>query len=76
MGAMNLGASLPFIEAFGISKATASKIFSIINRKPEIDSLEDNGHKPTDIEGHIEFKNVSFEYPSRTEAKVGPDLFI
>lgn len=71
MGAMNLGASSPFVEALAVAKASANKIFSIINRKPVIDSLNDEGQKPTDIVGLIEFKNVSFEYPSRKGVNVG-----
>ncbi|XP_058800345.1 ATP-dependent translocase ABCB1-like [Phymastichus coffea] len=70
MGAMSLGAVTPFVEAFGVSKAASSKVFSIIERKPAIDSLSDNGEKPTDVRGSIEFKSVSFEYPSRSEVKV------
>lgn len=65
-----MGAASPFIEAFGISKAAAAKVFSVIERKPEIDTMTPEGLMPTDIEGCIEFKNVSFQYPSRNEVKV------
>lgn len=70
MGSINMGASSPFMEAFGISKAAAANVFSIIERKPLIDSMSSEGLKPTDIQGVIEFKNVSFQYPSRKEVKV------
>jgi ABC-type multidrug transport system fused ATPase/permease subunit len=76
MGSINLGTASSYFESFGISKAAATKVFSVIKRKPMIDSLEDKGLKPTDIVGSIEFKNVSFEYPSRPKAKVSFDLFI
>ncbi|XP_011495053.1 PREDICTED: multidrug resistance protein homolog 49 [Ceratosolen solmsi marchali] len=74
MGSINLGAASSHLEAFGISKAAAAKVFSIIKRKPKIDSLESTGLKPTDIVGSIEFKNVSFEYPSRADSKVLKNL--
>lgn len=67
---MNLGSSSPFIEAFGVAKAAARKIFSVIRRIPSIDSLADVGQKPTDIVGSIEFKDVTFEYPSRKGVNV------
>lgn len=74
MGSINMGASSPFMEAFGISKAAAANVFSIIERKPLIDSMSSEGLKPTDIQGVIEFKNVSFQYPSRKEVKVLKNL--
>ncbi|XP_051171698.1 ATP-dependent translocase ABCB1 [Leptopilina boulardi] len=74
MGSINMGASSPFMEAFGISKAAAANVFSIIERKPIIDSMSSEGLKPTDIEGVIEFKNVSFKYPSRKEVTVLENL--
>ena len=70
MGSINMGAASPFIEAFGTSKAAVSKVFSIIERKSAIDTKSSDGLKPTDIEGSIEFKNVSFEYPSRSNVNV------
>ncbi|XP_031781202.1 ATP-dependent translocase ABCB1 isoform X2 [Nasonia vitripennis] len=70
MGSINLGAATPFVEAFGISKAAASKVFSVIRRKPAINSQTDEGRRPGDIQGSIQFKDICFEYPSRTDVKV------
>ena len=57
----------PRIETFGKAIAAAEKIFQTIDRVPSIDSLSDKGERPKDLEGNIEFKNVSFVYPSRPE---------
>ncbi|OXU18118.1 hypothetical protein TSAR_011769 [Trichomalopsis sarcophagae] len=73
MGSINLGAATPFVEAFGISKAAASKVFSVIRRKPAINSLTDEGRRPGDIQGSIQFKDICFEYPSRTDVKISID---
>ena len=59
------------MEDFVGAKAAAYKIFEIIDREPPIDSLSDGGHKPDRIVGEVEFKNVDFTYPSRTEVQVG-----
>jgi ABC-type multidrug transport system fused ATPase/permease subunit len=57
----------PRIETFSKATAAAQKIFQTIYRIPSIDSLSDQGDRPKDIEGDIEFRNVSFIYPSRPE---------
>src|SRR6266496_6480219 len=57
----------PRIENFSKATAAAQKIFQTIYRIPSIDSLSDQGDRPKDLEGNIEFRNVSFIYPSRPE---------
>ncbi len=57
----------PRIENFVKATAAAQKIFQTIYRIPSIDSLSDQGDHPKDLEGNIEFKNVSFIYPSHPE---------
>ncbi|XP_033224976.1 ATP-dependent translocase ABCB1-like isoform X4 [Belonocnema kinseyi] len=74
MGTANLCSGAMFIETFKISKASAVKVFSVIERNSNIDSLSLKGLKPPDIGSSIEFKNVSFEYPSRPEIKVLKNL--
>ncbi|RAW24405.1 Multidrug resistance 49, partial [Phytophthora cactorum] len=41
-----------------------------INLAPPIDSFDESGLRPTHLEGKIEFKNVSFRYPTRPEITV------
>ena len=57
------------MEVVGASR----KVFFYINRKPLVDT---NGTlaPPTGINGHIEFRNVSFCYPSRKDVNVLTDL--
>ena len=62
----------PRIENFAKAIAAAQKIFQTIYRVPSIDSLSDAGERPKDVQGDIEFENVSFIYPSRPEGKPNP----
>lgn len=70
MAAMSLGASSPFIEAFGIAKGAAAKVYKIIESQPLIDPLADAGDVPTSCTGNMTFRNVLFNYPSRPNVKV------
>ena len=48
------------------SNVSSAKILQITDRKPLI-NIEEGSPLPAKINGHIEFKNVSFMYPSRNE---------
>lgn len=63
-------------EYFATAKAAAHKIFETIDRRPDIDTESDQGFKPDKIQGKIEFKNVSFTYPSRPDVKVKLDYVV
>ena len=58
------------MEYFSAAKAAAYKIFEIIDRVPEIDSMSPEGFKPEHVKGEITFRNVEFTYPSRTDVQV------
>jgi ABC-type multidrug transport system fused ATPase/permease subunit len=50
------------MQAVGASE----KVFEIIDRKPQI---RNDGHlAPASLEGKVEFRNVSFKYPSQNDA--------
>ncbi|XP_055387506.1 multidrug resistance protein homolog 49-like [Condylostylus longicornis] len=70
IGAQNLGLSSPHIEAFSVARGAAANIFSIIDRKPIINSLDDSGIKPKAVTGNIRFENIEFRYPSRPDIEV------
>lgn len=73
VGAINLGMSIPHLEAFSAARGAATSIFSILDRTSEIDSLSSKGKILADSKGEILFQNVSFRYPSRPEIEV--DVF-
>nr|CAD1918044.1 ABCB transporter [Chrysochus auratus] len=74
----NFSASSPLIEAFCISKAAGSKLFSVIDTEPVINLSKERGEKINNLQGNINFKNVHFYYPSRKHVPVlkGLDLEI
>ena len=67
LASFSLSQVAPRIENFSKATAASQKIFQTIYRIPSIDSLSDRGDRPKDLEGNIEFRNVSFIYPSRPE---------
>ncbi|KAG6598933.1 ABC transporter B family member 11, partial [Cucurbita argyrosperma subsp. sororia] len=54
-------------------EATAS-IFSMIDRKSEIDPSVETGETLENLKGEIEFRHVSFKYPSRPDVQILRDL--
>lgn len=57
------------------AKVATSSIFAILDRKSLIDSSIDEGKRILDsVRGDIEFKHVSFEYPSRPEIQILKDF--
>ncbi|CAK4515762.1 unnamed protein product [Aphanomyces euteiches] len=70
MAAQSVGQSASIFGERDIAKKSAAKIFSIVDRKPLIDSATDEGVKPNGIQGRIEFKDIFFNYPSRPDVKV------
>lgn len=69
-GSQNLGLTAPHSESFATAKGAARSIFEIIDRFSNIDSLGSDGLKPPRLEGHINFENIIFQYPSRTDTTV------
>ncbi|KAI0978086.1 hypothetical protein GJ496_006297 [Pomphorhynchus laevis] len=69
----SLGSMAPNIQSFAEARASASKIFEIIERKSHIDITSKDGllHTPT---GSIDLKNITFKYPARTEYTVFDDF--
>ncbi|XVE77403.1 hypothetical protein DITRI_Ditri13aG0059800 [Diplodiscus trichospermus] len=69
-GSMSLGQASPCMSAFAAGQAAAFKMFETIKRKPKIDSYDTRGKELEDIHGDIEFRDVYFSYPARTEEKI------
>ena len=67
MGAFSVGQVGPNFETIGNAQGAAVGLFEVIDRKSKIDPTEDTGDKPdpATLRGTIEFRNVTFAYPSR-----------
>ncbi|XP_035969035.2 ATP-binding cassette sub-family B member 5 [Halichoerus grypus] len=69
-----IGTAAPNFETFTVARGAAFSIFQVIDKKPAIDNFSTKGYKPECIGGTVEFKNVSFSYPSRPSVKILKDL--
>ncbi|XDB49850.1 hypothetical protein ABFV05_003466 [Capra hircus] len=63
IGAFSIGQAAPCIDAFANARGAAYAIFAII------DNFE-RGHKPDNIKGNLEFKDVHFSYPARPDVQI------
>ncbi|TMX01574.1 hypothetical protein EJD97_024255 [Solanum chilense] len=70
LGGLSCMAALPNLSIMIEAMAAATKIFELINRTPEIDSEDTKGRVLAYVRGDIEFKEVTFSYPSRQEVQV------
>uniref|UniRef100_A0A914R6U7 ABC-type xenobiotic transporter n=1 Tax=Panagrolaimus davidi TaxID=227884 RepID=A0A914R6U7_9BILA len=70
IGAIRMGAAIPQIAVILGAKSAAGEIFSIIDRKPDLDSSSKSGRTISDFQGRINIDNVHFRYPSRPEIKI------
>ncbi|XP_028835614.1 multidrug resistance protein 1 [Denticeps clupeoides] len=68
--AMNIGQSSSLAPDFAKAKTSAQRILSMLDMKPAIDIYNQEGHKPTDCVGDIEFRGLHFSYPTRQNVKV------
>ncbi|CAL4909399.1 unnamed protein product [Urochloa decumbens] len=53
---------------------SATSIFSILDRKSQIDSSSEEGSTLANVKGDIDFKHVSFKYPSRPDVQIFSDF--
>ena len=51
-------------------RAAAAKLFSTIERVPDIDSSDPGGLKPEKVVGEITLEDVKFNYPSRPDVSI------
>ncbi|XP_058084025.1 ABC transporter B family member 19-like [Magnolia sinica] len=70
VGGMSLGQSFSNLGAFSKGKTAGYKLMEIIKQKPSIIQDPSDGKCLSEVNGNIEFKEVTFSYPSR------PDVII
>ncbi|KAL7123626.1 hypothetical protein ACP275_01G117700 [Erythranthe tilingii] len=67
---LSLGQAAPDITAFIRAKTAAYPIFKMIERNTVSKTSSKNGRKLSKVDGHIQFKNVTFSYPSRPDSLI------
>eukprot|EP00079_Xenopus_tropicalis_P036309 XP_017950080.1 PREDICTED: ATP-binding cassette sub-family B member 5 isoform X5 [Xenopus tropicalis] len=75
-GAMTLGTTLTFAPDYAKATSAARYLFALFESKPAIDSSSQQGQKPDCFSGSLEFRNVSFNYPTRSDVRVLRDLCV
>ncbi|XP_024540365.1 ABC transporter B family member 4 [Selaginella moellendorffii] len=55
-------------------KASVASIFATIDKKSKIDAADPSGRELEDLKGHIDFRHVSFRYPTRSHVPIFHDL--
>ncbi|KAF8401217.1 hypothetical protein HHK36_012146 [Tetracentron sinense] len=56
------------------AKASTASIYSILDRKSNIDPSDDSGMTLENVKGEIELQQVSFKYPTRPDIQIFRDL--
>ncbi|XP_043724603.1 ABC transporter B family member 19 [Telopea speciosissima] len=76
VGGMSLGQSFSNLGAFSKGKSAGYKLMEIIKQKPSIIQDPSDGKCLTEVNGNIEFKDVTFSYPSRPDVIIFHDFSI
>ncbi|KAH8825379.1 multidrug resistance protein 1 [Flagelloscypha sp. PMI_526] len=70
IGSFSLALLAPEMQAITHARGAAAKLFSTIDRVPDIDSASPDGDKPDSVQGEISLENIKFNYPSRPTVPV------
>ncbi|WYZ38615.1 hypothetical protein EsH8_III_000529 [Colletotrichum jinshuiense] len=65
IGSTSLTMLTPYIIEFTRAASAAAQLFSLIDRKSEIDPFDKSGEQPTETVGVVDLENITFEYPTR-----------
>lgn len=74
LGSMSFVKIPPNLSAISSARGAAYKIFATIDRVPDINVDADDGLKPAQVNGGIDFKNVNFTYPTRPDVPILNDI--
>jgi ATP-binding cassette, subfamily B (MDR/TAP), member 1 len=66
----SLGNVSMFMPDLAAANVAATNIFRLLDRESKIDPLSPGGKRLGDIHGHIDVRDVEFEYPTRTDVAV------
>ncbi|RLN71186.1 hypothetical protein BBJ29_009889 [Phytophthora kernoviae] len=68
--AQGVGSAASFLGDSDNAVKAGKAIVAIKNLEPPIDSFDESGLRPQQLQGKIEFKNILFRYPTRPEVTV------
>ncbi|PHU20248.1 ABC transporter B family member 18 [Capsicum chinense] len=76
LGGLSCMSALPNVSFITEATIAAARIFELIDRVPQIDSEDGKGKILAYVRGDIEFKEVTFSYPSRPDILVLRDFSV
>ncbi|GJN01570.1 hypothetical protein PR202_ga18847 [Eleusine coracana subsp. coracana] len=74
VGGMSLGQAFSNLGAFSKGKIAGYKLLEVIRQKPSIVNDYKDGKWLAEVHGNIEFKDVTFSYPSRPDVIIFRDF--
>ncbi|KAJ4146830.1 hypothetical protein LMH87_001389 [Akanthomyces muscarius] len=74
IAAISLTSLAPYSIEFTRAAAAADQMFTLIDRRSNINPFDESGEQPTQTVGQIEIKNVTFAYPTRPDTVVLDDF--
>lgn len=69
-GTQSAGTVFSFAGDMSKARNAANELRKLFDRQPAIDPWSEDGKKVDNIEGHVEFRDVHFRYPSRPDVPV------
>ncbi len=69
-GSFTLGQALQFVKDLAEARTAATRVFEIIETKSKIDIYKTSDKKINNLKGELEFENIHFSYPQRSEAQI------
>ncbi|MQL71843.1 hypothetical protein Taro_004156 [Colocasia esculenta] len=74
MAAIGISQSSALAPDSSKAKSATASIFAILDSKSKIDPSDDSGTTLEHMKGNIEFRHVSFKYPTRPDIQIFQDL--
>ncbi|KAI7745067.1 hypothetical protein M8C21_034033 [Ambrosia artemisiifolia] len=74
MAAVAVSHSGKFAPDTSKAKSSVASVFAILDRESEIDPSDESGMMLHHVKGEIEFRHVSFRYPTRPDVEIFHDL--
>nr|DAD32947.1 TPA_asm: hypothetical protein HUJ06_011798 [Nelumbo nucifera] len=74
MAAVGISQSSTLLPDTTKAKASTASVFEIVDRKSKIDPSDISGMTLENVKGEIEFRHVSFSYPTRPDVQIFRDL--
>ncbi|XP_054636825.1 ATP-dependent translocase ABCB1-like [Dunckerocampus dactyliophorus] len=70
LGALTVGETSFFAPNYVKAKLSAAHILMLLNKKPAIDNLSQEGQSLDQFDGNVQFEGVKFNYPSRPNVPI------